>query len=67
MENLHPRENHGKWRKGCGMWVMRDPRSSLGVYETNPARQDVEDIGQLMGIQFALSLILNNDIQYASV
>jgi len=40
--------------------LMTDPGSRLGEYETNPARQDVEEIGALIGIHFALNAILNH-------
>lgn len=40
--------------------MMIDPRSNLGVFEENPARQDVEVIGQLIGVHFGLNAILNN-------
>ncbi len=38
---------------------MVDPLARLGEYERNPTRQDVEEIGRLMGIHFALNVILN--------
>jgi nickel-dependent lactate racemase len=38
---------------------MVDPLARLGEYERNPARQDVEEIGRMMGIHFALNVILN--------
>ncbi len=39
--------------------MMIDPASRLGEYETNPTRQDVEEIGELIGVHFALNAILN--------
>lgn len=41
--------------------LMVDPQSKLGSYETNPARQDLEEIGDLIGVQLALNAILNQD------
>jgi nickel-dependent lactate racemase len=41
--------------------LMTHPDSQLGEYDTNPARQDVEAIGQRMGIQLALNAVLNRD------
>ena len=41
--------------------LMTHPASQLGEYETNPARQDVEEIGQKMGIHLALNAILNQE------
>ena len=43
--------------------MMRHPWAKLGEYENNPARQDVEDIGKLIGIDFAVNAILNRDKQ----
>ena len=40
--------------------LMTHPDSILGEYETNPARQDIEAIGQKMGIDLALNAILNH-------
>ena len=39
--------------------LMTHLDSQIGLYETNPARQDIEEIGQKMGIHFALNAILN--------
>jgi nickel-dependent lactate racemase len=47
--------------------MMTDPRSRLGEYENNPARQDVEEIGRLMGVHLALNTILNRDKQIVHV
>jgi nickel-dependent lactate racemase len=40
---------------------MTHPDSQLGEYENNPARQDVEEIGQKIEIPLALNAILNQD------
>ncbi len=47
--------------------LMRHPDSRLGCYEENPARQDVEEIGKLFGIHFALNAILNRDKRIVDV
>ena len=39
--------------------MMIDPRVRLGHYDDNPARQDIEEIGRLIGVHFALNAILN--------
>ncbi len=39
--------------------MMTDPLSQLGRYNDNPARQDVEEIGRLIGVHLALNAILN--------
>ncbi len=43
--------------------LMTHPDSLLGTYETNPARQDIEEIGQKIGVHLALNAILNQDKQ----
>lgn len=39
-------------------WLL-DENSAIGIYETNPLRQDIEDIGAMIGVDFALNMILN--------
>lgn len=39
--------------------MMADERARLGRFEDNPARQDVEEIGHLVGVHFALNAILD--------
>jgi nickel-dependent lactate racemase len=41
--------------------MMMDPQARLGSFEANPARQDVEEIGQKIGVHFALNAILNSE------
>jgi nickel-dependent lactate racemase len=43
--------------------LMLDPRAKLGEYDDNPARQDVEEMGRMAGIHFALNAILNDGKQ----
>ena len=43
--------------------MMREPGAMLGEFERNPARQDVEEIGRMIGIDFAVNAILNRDKQ----
>lgn len=40
--------------------MMTDPFSTLGEFERNPARQDVEEIGAIIGVHFALNAVLND-------
>jgi nickel-dependent lactate racemase len=42
---------------------MIDPHARLGRYADNPVRQDVEEIGALIGVQFALNVVLNSGKQ----
>jgi nickel-dependent lactate racemase len=39
--------------------MMTDPRAQLARYEDNPPRQDLEEVGRLMGIHFALNGVVN--------
>jgi nickel-dependent lactate racemase len=43
--------------------LMTHPDSLIGVYENNPARQDIEEIGGLIGVDLALNAILNHQRQ----
>ena len=43
--------------------LMAHPDSRIGTYESNPARQDVEEIGTLMKVDFALNAVLNHERQ----
>ncbi|KAF0112535.1 MAG: hypothetical protein FD147_131 [Chloroflexi bacterium] len=39
--------------------LLLDPRCFVGNYENNPLRQDIEEIGALIGVDLALNAILN--------
>lgn len=39
--------------------LMAHPDSQIGTYSTNPARQDVEAIGELFGVDLALNAVLD--------
>lgn len=43
--------------------MMTHPAARLGRYADNPARQDVEAIGRMIGVHFALNAILNHSKQ----
>ena len=43
--------------------MMRDERAIWGEYNDNPARQDVEEIGAVIGIDFCVNALLNRDKQ----
>lgn len=47
--------------------MMTDPRTRLGRYADNPARQDLEEIGQAIGVHLALNSILNGQKQIVHV
>ena len=40
--------------------MMTHPAAALGRYADNPARQDIEEIGRMIGIHLALNAILND-------
>ncbi len=46
---------------------MMDPAADLGIYEGNPAREDVEEIGKMMGVHFALNAVINENKQIIHV
>jgi nickel-dependent lactate racemase len=41
--------------------LMTLPESIIGEYHNNPARQDIEEIGHHIGVDLAVSAILNHD------
>lgn len=43
--------------------MLLDDRSCLGRYDDNPMRQDVENIGHMIGVNLALNAILNDHKQ----
>ncbi|MCX6032126.1 MAG: nickel-dependent lactate racemase, partial [Chloroflexi bacterium] len=43
--------------------MMSAPGSQIGVYEENPCRQDVEEIGRMMGVHYALNAVLTEEKQ----
>lgn len=47
--------------------LLQNPKSCVGRYEDNPLRQDIEEIGELIGVNLALNAILNEkkEILYA--
>ena len=47
--------------------LLTHPRSQLGKYNTNPVRQEIEDIGEKICIQLALNAILNQDKEIVHV
>jgi nickel-dependent lactate racemase len=47
--------------------MMADDRAKLGYFDNNPPRQDVEEIGRLIGIHYALNVILNESKEIVEV
>ncbi len=47
--------------------MMLDPRANIARYDDNPARQDVEAIGKMIGVHFALNSVVNENKQIVAV
>jgi lactate racemase len=47
--------------------MLRDPRATIAEYENNPLRQDVEEIGEKIGVDLAVNAVLNADKQIVRV
>jgi nickel-dependent lactate racemase len=47
--------------------LMTRSGASLGSYENNPLHQDIEEIGRMIGVQFACNAILNGSRQIVHV
>lgn len=41
--------------------MLSHPDAWIGLYENNPLRQDIEEIGQRMGVHLAVNVILNQN------
>lgn len=47
--------------------MLTDENAAIGVYENNPLRQDIEEAGDRIGIDFALNAILSEQKQIVAV
>jgi lactate racemase len=47
--------------------MLGHPDAWIGKYDTNPLRQDIEEIGKMIRIHMALNVVLNQDHQIADV
>jgi nickel-dependent lactate racemase len=47
--------------------MLGHPEAWIGKYDTNPLRQDIEEIGKLIKVNLALNVVLNQDQQIADV
>lgn len=47
--------------------MLLDENAAIGIYEKNPMRQDIEEIGKLIGVDFALNTILNQEKKIVEV
>lgn len=41
--------------------MLSHPNTLMGLYSSNPMRQDVEEIGKMIGIDYALNVVINDD------
>lgn len=41
--------------------MLTDEFATIGIYEENPLRQDIEESGEIIGIDFALNAVLTED------
>ncbi len=39
--------------------MLTHPNTKMGLYKTNPMRQDIEEIGEIIGVDYALNVIIN--------
>jgi nickel-dependent lactate racemase len=47
--------------------MMAEPGATLGSYEENPVRQDIEEMGRIVGVHLALNTVLNEQKQIVRV
>jgi lactate racemase len=47
--------------------MLIDPKARIGAYEDNPMRLDVEEIGKILGVNFAVNAILNSEKKICNV
>lgn len=51
----------GKATINANHGMMSNPKAQIGRYDDNPCRQDVEEIGRIIGVHYALNAILDED------
>lgn len=47
--------------------MITHPQARLGEYQDNPMRQDVEEIGKIIGVDYAVNAILNENLDIVHV
>ena len=40
--------------------MLSNPKARMGLYKSNPMRMDVEEIGRMIGVNYALNAVMNN-------
>jgi len=53
----------GKETVNANHSLMSAPEAALGRYDDNPTRQDVEEMGRMIGVHFALNVVINDHKQ----
>lgn len=46
--------------------MLSEPYAQIAEYDRNPLRQDIEEMGDQIGVHFALNVVMNNDKQIAA-
>lgn len=46
--------------------ILSHPNAVMGLFSTNPMRQDVEEIGKMIGIDFVLNVVINDEKEIIS-
>jgi nickel-dependent lactate racemase len=47
--------------------MLPDPKAKMGRFHDNPMRKDVEDIGSMLGVDYALNIVMNDHKQILHV
>jgi len=47
--------------------MLTDPKAWIGIFDENPLRQDIEEIGALIGVDLAVNAVLNQDKEIVTV
>lgn len=47
--------------------MLGEPHAVMGEFDRNPMRQDVEEIGAMIGVHFALNVLLNSEFELLEV
>ncbi len=47
--------------------MLVDPHSTIAEYNNNPLRQEIDEIGEQLGVQYALNAVLNSDKEIVHV
>ena len=47
--------------------MLKDPNSTTGVFSANPMRQDIEEIGEMIGIDLAINAVINTKKETAAI